>query len=143
MLHDVDEDANEGATSFQERPNGAALPVTPEGILRYEDLPSEDAFFARGLGPDGSHILQAPGKALVIHEKKFLQRLLLTGRSDVTLRQAAVMKFSPLGTKGNSAQKACQVSCIARLVNAFVEQHPRLASLDDVDGLAPLHLWRS
>ena len=132
---DVDEDAHEGATSFQEPPNGAALPLTPEGILRFEDLPYEDVFFfEQGLGPDGSRILQAPGRALVIHDKKFLQRLLLTGRSDVTLRQAADMKFNPPGTKGNSARKACQVSCIARLSKAFVERHPLLASLDDVEG---------
>ena len=76
-----DEDANVGATPFEEPPNGAALPVPPESVLRFEVLPSSDAFFAQGLGPDRSHILQAPGKALVIHDKKFLQRLLLTGRS--------------------------------------------------------------
>ena len=131
---DVDEDANEGATSFQEPPNGAALPVTPEGILRFEDLPSEDAFFAQGLGPDGSHRLLASGKALAINDREFLQRLLLTGRSDVTLRQAADMKFNQPGTKGISARKACQLSCIARLFKPFVERHPLLASLDDVEG---------
>ena len=41
---DVDENANEGATSFQEPPNSAALPVTPEGNLRFEEMSSEDAF---------------------------------------------------------------------------------------------------
>ena len=112
------------ARAFRESPNGTVLPVKPNMLC-----------IASSWHIYGSHILQAPRKALVIHDKNFWQRLLLARRSDVTLRQAADSEVQPTWYQEHvSHGKHAKCSCIARLFKAFVQRHPRLASLDDVEG---------
>ena len=121
-------DVSDHAAEAVER---AAAEVTPPGVLQFEDLPSEEDFFSKGLGPDDTHILQVPGKQLTIQDKRFMHKVFLSGRSKWTVKQASDMKFNPPGTQGNSSRKTCPLNCIINLFKAFVQQHPRLAVFDE------------
>ena len=109
-------------------------PAMPDHILRFEDVADAQAFYDRGLGPDGAQLLQAPGKELVIQDRKFVQRLFMTGISKFTLRIACDMKFMPPGATGAKNRNACTSSYVSAVFKAFVEQHPRVAVLDATDG---------
>ena len=98
----VEMEGNEGGavSAFQEPPYSVGMALTPEGILRFEDTPSVEAFLSQCLGPDGSHVLHAPGKEFVSPDERFLHTLMFVGRSDVTRRQAADMKFNRQVSRG-------------------------------------------
>ena len=102
-----------GATddeSSSEHPGG-------DPILTFEDLPSEEAFYAQGLGNGGAHLCKDAVKPLVIEDRRLMRKLFMQGKSSLSLKSICDIRH---------AKGRCTSVCVAPLLMAFAAQFPRL-----------------
>ena len=99
-------------------------------VLRFENLKSENEFFQEGFGIDGAHFLKAPAEDLLIEDRRFMQKMFLSGKSTITVKAAGDLKINASCTRGKNDRKRCSHMCLMKLFKGFAEQFPRLAIYD-------------
>ena len=116
-------------------PGGLAVapPVVP---LEISDLKPEAAFFAEGLGPDGSMLL-SPGTdgRLLCSDRQFLRQLILTGQAGSTAAKIRdSMRFhgaASVGVKKAGPRVCFPISEVRELLTALATQYSRICTFAD------------
>jgi hypothetical protein len=102
-------------------------------VLKLEDLLPEKNFFVEGYGENGDHACKPVVGALVIEDRRFMNKLFCTGKSTLCVRASGDLKHLPAGSTDKKERKRCPYASVANLFKKFAAKFPRLAVYDEED----------